>query len=63
MKMKISDYEKAALAKGVEIDEIRCKGGEVIICRGHYHQQKVTFDDEGTAFGSRGKLIPELNLF
>ena len=44
--MKISDYEKAALAKGVEIDEIRCKDGQVIICRGHYQQQKVTFDDE-----------------
>lgn len=61
--MKISDFEQAALARGVEIDEIRCTGGEVIICRGHYRQQKVTFDGEGTAFGSRGKLIPELNLF
>lgn len=61
--MKIRDFEQAALARGVEIDEIRCTGGEVIICRGHYRQQKVTFDDEGTAFGSRGKLIPELNLF
>lgn len=61
--MKIIDFEQAALARGVEIDEIRCTGGEVIICRGHYRQQKVTFDDEGTAFGSRGKLIPELNLF
>lgn len=61
--MKISDFEQAALARGVEIDEIRCTGGEVIICRGHYRQQKVTFDDKGTAFGSRGKLIPELNLF
>lgn len=61
--MKISDFEQAALARGVEIDEIRCTGGEVIICRGHYRQQKVTFDDEGTAFGSRGKQIPELNLF
>jgi len=61
--MKISDFEQAALARGVEIDEIRCTGGEVIICRGHKGSKSITFDDQGTAFGHRGKVMPELNLF
>lgn len=61
--MKISDYEKAALAKGVEIDEFRCKNGQVVICRAHRGNQRITYDDQGTAFGARGKLIPEYDLF
>ena len=61
--MKIRDFEKAAQEKGVEIDEIRCTGGEVIICRGHKGKRRITFDDQGTAFVGRGKPEPQLNLF
>lgn len=48
--MNISEFEKAALEKGVEIDEIRCEKGEVIICRAHQGARKLVYDDEGHAF-------------
>lgn len=61
--MKIRDFERAALAKAVVIDEIRCREGEVIICRGRYDGKKVVFDDEGRAFSRGGRPIPKLDLF
>lgn len=59
--MKISDYERAALAVGVEIDEIRCKSGEVIICRAHQGAHKLVYDDEGRAF-VRGRRLESSDL-
>ena len=60
--MKIKDLEKA-MPRGVEIDEIRCKEGEVIICRAHQGTHKLVYDDEGRAF-VRGRRVKfwDLNL-
>lgn len=50
--MKIKDFEKAieALNYGVEIDEIKLKGGQVRLALGHNRHTLLLWDENGRGF-------------
>jgi len=50
--MKIEDFEKAinALNRGIEIDEVKLRGGHVRQAFGHTDCLKVVWDELGRAF-------------